>query len=53
MEYSLAEVEVYIKAIADQRKREARLQLTLLRIAQANKEGYERAVRQLFGVGDD
>lgn len=50
MEYTLAQVSMFSRAIDKLDKDESRLTLTLLRVAQANKEGYERACRQLFGV---
>lgn len=50
MEYTLAQVDLFSNVIDKQIKDESRLTLTLLRVAQASKDGYERACRQLFGV---
>lgn len=50
MEYTLAQVDMFCRVVDQQVKDESRLTLTLLRVAQADKDGYERACRQLFGV---
>jgi hypothetical protein len=51
MEYTLAQVRMFSAAIDRLSQDESRLQLTLLRIAQASKKDYEAACRKLFGIG--
>ena len=50
MEYTLAQVTMFLEAIDKITKADSKLELTLLRVAQADKKGYETAWRKLFGV---